>query len=227
MPNLTQPKPTLTQFGHARDSQRQKVYTAQRVIENETRKGSPELQDIKACQAWVDRVCQEAWFQRRWGRFRFTVVAGRGGGRANTAMHQISLGTWARQPAVILHEMAHILHLKVYEHRNDAPHGREFCGVFLTLVQFEMGEEARTKLSDSFRAHRVRWTSKAVPAPTRTVVTKAARQAKKVEALTAPPTRRELEQAADVIRRAVRNGTFGPAGRKPRAHALETARLLK
>jgi hypothetical protein len=213
-----------SQAGRPRDTQRSKLYLAQEVLC--TPKASLTPMPILACKEYLDNLCGSAWFQRRWGHRSVRVIAGRSGAWANTKTGTISLGVWGRQPPVLLHEMAHLLTAD-----NLAWHGPEYAGVYLTLVEHALGEEARWKLSDSFRKHKVRWTLSHVPKPDdarlKTVRGDIAARAAVVKARqTAKPSRREMAEAAEIIRRAARNNVFGAPGRKPREHALATARLL-
>lgn len=115
-----------------RDSQRSKVYAWERSIDGLVR-GIGTLRFEEA----------EAMFNRIWrserGRYghakRQTPVVkkGRGGGRTTMGGTSIKLGVWARQPSVVLHEMAHCL-APVGEH-----HGPRFVGTVIGLYCRHMG----------------------------------------------------------------------------------------
>lgn len=185
---------------------------------------------VAATQEYVDAVLAAAWFQRRWGRRAIRVLAGRGSHANMSLLGGVSITVsqhHRRSEAVILHEIAHILIGGGY-----APHGPEFAGVLLTLVRHQMGAEHAKDLRESFRKHRVRATTKAVPAPRRQVVPVAEQQAAaKREAARHGAShlspRAQRTAAAAIIRGEVKAGLFGPAGSKPRTHALATARALE
>lgn len=210
-----------------RDVQRQRLYDAERTIEDATRNGK---MTVVECQKYVDRLMEKKWIQARWGKQTITIKAGRYGGHARSGWngHTITLGVWARQEAIILHEVAHCL---IGEKPPPGPyssHGAEYAGLFLALVRLQMGQEMAQKLKESFKAHKVRHNNKAIPTPKpERVETKAAARAKQTARKNRPLGRYEVDDSVEVIRRAIRLGVFGPAGRKARAHALEVARLLE
>lgn len=161
-----------------RDSQRSKVYAAERVIEKGVRGGSVRGRydltpggevvwftpmSIEECQAMVDKVLASPYTARKFPkridnlrRHGIHVEYGKGGGQANIGYDGpvIRLGVWARQPSIILHEMAHLL---VGLHHQ---HDHEFAAGMLTLVRFFMGAEEGDKLKASYRDHKVRFRPK-------------------------------------------------------------------
>lgn len=206
----------------ARDNQRQRLYDAEQAARLRCPEHSGHQTIANAdLQSYVDKVLAHRAVQARWGQRSIQVSLSHGGGRSWGGV--ITLGTWARNPWAILHEIAH--ELVAVRYRSVAAHGPEFAGVFLWLVQTFLGKHQADLLREEFRTHRVRKTNKAIPAPTRTVVTQAERRTKQAAAKTRTMlTRVELAQE---IRARVALGEFGAAGTKPRTHALATARLIE
>lgn len=214
-----------------RDNQRQRVYDAEPALDPFSSKAGKHMLSaerlstgnvsIPAVQTYVDDLCRANWFQSRWGRVS-RYVRHKAYGRATGGGYNITLPPWGRQERVILHELAHTLTPSKY-----AAHGPEFAGVLLTLVQFQLGAEARRALRAEFTEHRVRVSLVAVPDPgAHRVVTATERAAKVAVERQREVTTAQREVAADILRRAAAQGLFGPAGRKPRVHALEAARRL-
>lgn len=211
------------QGSRARDSQRQRLYTAENVA---FPGGGPAkgLRTIPECQAFVDKVLGSAWAQRRYGRRAIYVDHKAKGGHYSPGDRTMSLGMWARTQRVILHEIAHEL-----TPRECAWHGQEFAATHLALVRQFIGQEDADRLRAAYVKHRVRhrW---ALPTPTRPVVTKAERVARakvRDEREAASARRPERRQwAAETIRAMVKVGHFGPPGRVLRTRALEVARAL-
>lgn len=205
-----------------RDTQRKRVYDAEREAAVQ-HSGHHFKQTIPThyLQAWVDDVLARPAVRRRWGEVSTTVELTHGGGRSFGGL--IVLGTGARNPWYILHEIAH----ELLWHKGYAAHGPEFAGVNLWLVRTVMGAEAGKALVAAHRKHRVRRNTKGIPAPTRPIVTEQQRRERQRKVAAAPVRQADREAAAKTIRRLVTQGHFGPAGRKPRDHALATARALE
>lgn len=133
--------------GLDRDWQRNKVYTAERLVR------------VGRAMSWPDtlrfvaKVLNSAKFQRRWGRWGVEVRDGRGRVKAAAyGSRYITLPGWARTEDVVLHELAHIL-CPGWEQ-----HGRLFARTYLELVKLFMGKDQHDRLRDSFREHGVRFT---------------------------------------------------------------------
>jgi putative metallohydrolase (TIGR04338 family) len=204
----------------ARDSQRSKLYTAETVLH-----GKPDFKTVQECQAFVDEVMASRYVKARWKQYiRVEPGYGQTNATADPTGGVIKLPLWSRQRAVILHEMAHCLN---DQRRAYAWHGPEFAGLLLTLVHHVMGAESATKLRESFRVNRVRYNLKTVRTPRFEVPTQAAVAARKREVDNRALSADELANVAKLIRRAARAGQLGSADRKPRIHALATARLLE
>lgn len=210
--------------GHLRDNQRQRIYDAEGAAchaVGEAKWG----QTIKNAdlQDYVNGVLERRAIRSRWGRRYITVKLTRGGAHADYYGTEIALGLKSRNPWIILHEIAHCL----TPADKYAFHGPEYAGVFLFLVENVLGKKQADALRAAFKEGRVRHNRKAVPAAgTHRVATQAQKQAARKEKESRPLTRQERRVAAEVIRRAAKQGIFGDAGRKPRVHALATARLL-
>ena len=136
-----------------RDTQRSKVYAAERTIEDwDTEKMSiPEIEE------WVGKITRSKWWKNhpRGGSYKIEVRDGRGrrnaGGRRWVGKVVIKMPRWSRTKIVTLHEIAHGMqpHLTAW-------HGREFCRTFLDLVVRWMGKDVARELRQSFVKHRVK-----------------------------------------------------------------------
>lgn len=142
-----------------RDSQRSKVYRAERQADI-TGERFPEIPGVEA---YLRRVFSHKWFKRRYPRaFRFRVHDGRGrrsalGWSAGLTI-EMKLPKWARTEGIILHELAHGLTDQKAGYRiRHAAHGWEFCETFLALVYHYQGGVAGNRLKESFGENRVRF----------------------------------------------------------------------
>ncbi len=147
-----------------RDSQRAKVYKAERTVWNDA---DYRHDDIKAAIAYVERVRASELVKRyapELSRRPVEVGDGRGAARAKGGFFGISLPHWARTEFIILHELAHVA-ISRRHGINVAGHGWEFCDVYLRLVRTMLGVEAHDRLRDAFKAHGVRYRPKAKRAP--------------------------------------------------------------
>ena len=134
-----------------RDNQRARVYKAERILQDH--KSSMKPMTIDDCQKFVNRVLARKTIINIYGKRYIAVERGKGGGRASGTVYSgrvITLGVWARQPVVILHEIAH--HLAGL----DAEHGPHFVSVMLKLVRSVLGKDAYETLLGSYAYNRVR-----------------------------------------------------------------------
>lgn len=150
-----------------RDSQRSKVYEAERasgIFEPNkaalNRAAGP--MTYKEVTALVDKVFASSYTRRKYGERRIDnlrrdteVVWTHGGANAGPVWggYELRFGVWTRQPAIVLHEISHLVAGVSQQH------GWKFCAVYLDLVRHFMGKEAHDKLKASFKAHRVRFTA--------------------------------------------------------------------
>lgn len=161
--------PGRDRWGEPVDSQRSKVYKAERraFLPFESAFGANDMRRWKTVgemQSYVDRLLASAWWKRRWPTVTKIVVKdGRGRRKAGSAGGSILMPLWARKEWVILHEIAHEVVGRTIGHRNVAAHGREFCQVYLELVGHMMGDDARKALKDEFQAHKVKHTKARKP----------------------------------------------------------------
>lgn len=228
------PAKTMTKYGTARDNQRQRLYTAEDSA-METHLGYTRKQTIANAdlQAWVDKAMAHPAVQRRWGLRKIRVTLTHGGANNPHHSNEIALGVGTRNPWVICHEIAHSLTPHAM-----AGHGPEYAGVYLFLIKTLVGADAAKALREAFRQGKVRVSNKAVPQPTKSVVTSAERAKKATEAkrrAKAEQTLREIystryDVRAEMVRRLrdqIKHGIFGPAGSSARKAALATARHLE
>jgi putative metallohydrolase (TIGR04338 family) len=133
-------------MGKHRDNQRERVYRGERQSGLQQNQVEVKPLSIKECQKFVNRVVARKSITKVYGKRIITVEAGRGGGRAfhDWRGRVISLGRWARQPIVLLHEISH--HLAPYH----VSHGPEFVEIMLKLTRQVLGKEAEEKLLASY-----------------------------------------------------------------------------
>lgn len=140
-----------------RDSQRRKVYRAEREFQRASMWLSEE--DIHACvrevfdDPRVRRACQ--WAYPLWAQqpiaSRYLTVRRNGrytryAGKANANTRRITFAEGPVRRYIVLHEAAHLLRLKGLDH--GAPHGREFAKTLIQLVAWFEG----TLVADALRA---------------------------------------------------------------------------
>lgn len=141
----------------ARDSQRSKVYAAESVIR---RYGRTKM-TFAECEKYLAKVQASAWFVRHYGD-HFAIRLNDRGSRAHAATSwgaakgNINLPSWARNEAVLLHEIAHNVTKSRYGEQVPG-HGWQWAGTYVELVGHFMGADVAKLLTDSFREHKVRW----------------------------------------------------------------------
>ncbi|MBF6412894.1 TIGR04338 family metallohydrolase [Nocardia cyriacigeorgica] len=151
-----------------RDNQRAKVYDAEQLVRGAFDRADEfghrtvevfgsqitlpverRFASVESVQAYCDRVLALNWVVRQWDRARSPVrVRSRAGTtaahyEADGAVLAVPLHTgataWALRELVVLHELTHHLEPRPGEH---APHGPEFCGRYIELVDGVIGPEA-------------------------------------------------------------------------------------
>jgi putative metallohydrolase (TIGR04338 family) len=149
----------------AKDNQRARHYAAERFLYEDAEsflvKKYKHLElsnksSIQDCQNYVDLILSQNFLRKRFGNRKIWVQSGRGGGVAYGSS-RITLGTWARNESIILHEIAHCLA------PSGVKHGAEFSGIFLFLVKNIFGDDTAKKLRESYKENRVRYNNKAIP----------------------------------------------------------------
>jgi putative metallohydrolase (TIGR04338 family) len=222
-----------------RDNQKSRHYAAERFLYDDAKsKFAAEFiqfnlnrqSSIHDCQSYVNLIARQDFFRKRFGERQIIVESGRGGGMAYGS-RRITLGTWARNEAVILHEMAHCLA------PSNVKHGAEFSGIFLFLVKNVFGAEMAARLRESYKEHRVRYNNKAIPAINKNFTTyrqktiairkqEAAAKRQETAKMKSPLTLSEKVQLRNLLKQAVESGMLGEAGDKKRRQALSIARLV-
>lgn len=112
--------------------------------------------DIPSVQRYVDAVLGLIAVVTQWPAAPGVRVRERAGtGRAHYADDVIALPLrghvgerWAARESVVLHELAH--HLVAHSRPGVAPHGPEFCGDLVRLVEIVLGPEAALLLRAGF-----------------------------------------------------------------------------
>lgn len=228
-----------------RDSQKSRHYAAERFLYETGKtviklnsKIVPDLtfnltkqSSIHECQSYLNVICDQYWFRQRFGERKIYIQSGRGGGKA-FGSSRITLGTWARNEAIILHELAHCL--APYK----AKHGAEFAGIFLFLVKNAFGADVAKQLRESYKTHRVRHNNKAIPPINKSCLTNAqksalarknnrAEQQRKKELSLKPLLTEEKEHLVRLLTRAINSGQFGEPKNKTRASAQKVIREIK
>ena len=113
-----------------RDSQRSKLYEAERAV---TWEGERKFETVAEIQRYVDRLTSQMWWIKRWPRITAGTVLtwdgfedrpaivvhdGRGRRRAGASNRMITMPKWSRVEHIVLHEVAHIVTVG-----NKASHG--------------------------------------------------------------------------------------------------------
>jgi hypothetical protein len=162
-----------------RDSQRSKLYTAEKEALEQFATPLPKVEDI---QAYILKQSARTTLQTRYGRARevanWPIMIG-DGRRTRRALaygtNKMTFPRWARKDWVVLHEWAHIIHnrldargsllksnvgTRTEELQGGASHGWQYAAIYLDLVRFCMGKEAYEALKAAFKTHKVRYKPK-------------------------------------------------------------------
>lgn len=166
-----------------RDSQRGKLYKAEREALQKLAKPLPTVQDIER---YLKRQSKRTTLSSRYGNavdvidWKLQVTDGRGTrhGYAHGS-YKIGMPLFARNDWYTLHEWAHIIHSRIstawfgpngrrhldvgsrtQELKGGAAHGWQYAAIYIDLVHFCMGKDAADALKASFKKHKVRFRPK-------------------------------------------------------------------
>lgn len=163
-----------------RDTQRQRVYDAEDSLMTPEYESDPynQLNTVNEMQVWVNRIVGSTWFRNRWpiienirvadGRRRRRAAAfvwqkrGLGGldGLFVSAIEgEIRMPRHTRYKLIVLHEVAHVVAEVQYGRGNIAPHGREYCSVYLKLARKFLGSALANSLKEAFRQGDIKYTA--------------------------------------------------------------------
>lgn len=140
----------------SRDSQRQRVYTAENVVvdrgtfktHDEVVAFVREVEDSPLLRSWLS-ICR-----------RVNVQTARKGVTKSSANYSswtiwIASTPFHRSKHVVLHELAHLVTGELF--KGVAAHGAEFCGVLMQLTREFRGYNVADKLELSFKDHNVKY----------------------------------------------------------------------
>lgn len=152
--------PIVKRYGMQRDNQRNKLYKAEKVLS----KISKPLATVPDMEKFIKALSKKATIKKRYGNeLNRDVYVGSGKARraAGGDAKGVYMPLWSRTEYIVLHELAHCISMRKFGRNMIAPHGWEFCLVYMDLVRFVMGREAADLLKASFRQHKVRYKAKA------------------------------------------------------------------
>lgn len=138
-----------------RDSQRSKLYKAEKVLAQYSQR----VETVPEMQAFLQKVLARKPIQDRyWLQIRKVIVVkdGRRCSNALGGVNWIKMPRWSRTQYIVLHEAAHSITQRKYG-TNVAGHGWQYAEVYLDLVRFGLGAEAGAALKASFKAGKVRF----------------------------------------------------------------------
>lgn len=146
-----------------RDSQRSKLYRAERVIYDRCKK----FETLDEVERYIRSILGDAWLRKEFPSMMYcgTFDLKDGRGRRSACFMalngwvEFSFPRWSRNEVVIIHEVAHwIMHQECkLKNIRYASHGPEFASAMSRLIHRRMGDETFRELTNSFRDHGVRY----------------------------------------------------------------------
>lgn len=137
-----------------RDSQRSKVYAAERVFLHMpcVKEQIKEFSSIKECQTFVNATLKRKMVKRHFNHYWVPrVTTGARNGWAWSKGGRITVSPGSMNNFALTHEMAHeLLPRSIY-------HGWQFAETELFLVRQVFGKEAERLLKEQFKLHRVKF----------------------------------------------------------------------
>lgn len=129
----------LAQYKRPRDSQRQKVYDAEKPFH----KTSERIETIPEISRWLhNEIFTSEWFKENYPEAKYfrlhdgrAARTAKGWFDAKERVAHMKLPKWSRCKFVILHELAHGVCQSVHGKRKVAGHGKEWAGIFMHLLR--------------------------------------------------------------------------------------------
>jgi len=143
---------------NTRDTQKQKVYDAEKVAWAKI--GKTKFKDHMQASRFIAKVISNKWFVDNFHIRKMSMrhdhrnhVSARGGGKYNWHSRdgKIIIPDWALSDYVILHEIAHCCQ------QFRPGHGRNFCFIYLQLVRKFVGKEAAAEIELQFKKNGVQY----------------------------------------------------------------------
>lgn len=141
------------------DSQRQKLYDAERKFENKVKDDLESFTDLSEIQSYYDYLFSLKSYQRRFNLDDIDVYFKKENARRSSHYyhrHGANRIRFAKTGSVseltLLHELAHGLACPPH-----AGHGRLFASVLLWLVGSRVGQDARKALLEKYREYNVKY----------------------------------------------------------------------
>lgn len=142
-----------------RDSQRQKVYDAERAYFKWT--DQYYLISRKDARDLLEKCLTSHWYHKRYANRSVVLEFSNRGTRTIGSYHprdnKIKLMDQGCSTWVLIHELAHAVVTMEYDRGTVAAHGREYCKIYLDLVGHFLGSEHKEGLRESFKKHGVKY----------------------------------------------------------------------
>lgn len=129
-----------------RDTQKRKVYKA----ETEAFGPHEERMTFSEAESYVNNLCQNQWTEQTFGVIRPKVNPGKRYRTARGSPTIVILPRWARNPHTIIHEVCHGLTRKLFG-AESSWHGREYCWVYVKMVERFLGKANANDLKKAFK----------------------------------------------------------------------------
>lgn len=211
--------PTVNDSGEIRDTQRARVYRAEKIAEHLIYgEWSPTIFSEDECMDFINKVLTHPGVVSRWGQRTVNVKflpKRTGWGEYLPEENTIVLSLTTRNAGTILHELSHML-----QPNDEAHHGPGFVAIYRYLFTLFLGEEPGQILNAAFESFKVSSDDSRIP-PLRPGY-------KYNRGDTIPGlTTEQARQAANALRSAASAGMFGEVGSAQRREAYNIARKLR
>jgi putative metallohydrolase (TIGR04338 family) len=168
--------------------------------------------------AFLDRILTNPAVRARFGTLNPTLTLptkGPSTAWADLTNNEIVLPADARNPIMIIHEVAHLLYA------DSTAHDARYAAIYRWLLGEILGADAQRILTGAFASMNIAWDDSAIP-PIRRNATITTNPTSPLPGLTGAM----VADAAEVLRTIAHAGLLGPPGDPRRANAWKIARLL-
>jgi hypothetical protein len=148
-----------------RDFQKTKAYDAEDVVWSASRDKAITFNNCEQVVDWINAVLENKRVRKVFGRYidqgpDIDVEYCKRSTWSEAESHRIKIAASDAcdiHSFIVVHELAHVFQYRMHPHANVAPHGEEFCRIYLELLRLVCGKDIYQQMIESYEAHGIKY----------------------------------------------------------------------